>query len=345
MSRLAKHRAPDPQDEFATEVTLTRVAKMLTGLGYETVAEFDRLVISGHDYVATVWISFSAPLALVIDGQRRVPAPFEQASTLAHFLDTWNHDRIAPTASYHMLDTGDLLIRLRSATFIKFGLTDDQLASALTGALNSMNTFSTEYRVHFLANDEDESLPETIKRAQDTEALRGPHPSTRHLPPDEELPVFGAPDPVEISGDEPLDEFEFSHVVEPLDQLDFRYSIADEDIVTTAVNGLGFALCVDSDTFFRVTGVYPTTLDPTHDFLSVWLACNEHNEEAVFTTAYTRVENDTLLLQVETACDISQGMALDQRSHFVVSSLVGILSGMDTVCLQACGYSIIDWPQ
>ncbi|WP_018297042.1 YbjN domain-containing protein [Corynebacterium lubricantis] len=341
---MGRHRAPEPAElGQARNIDIERVQSALYGLGFDSELGFDRLIISAHDYVATAWIDYSVPLSLVIDSRARVPMHLDFASALAEFLDTWNMERIAPSASYELSDAGTIHIHTRSSAFIKCGLSDNQLQSFLGSALHSIGTFYRELRAEFELDDDHLRLPTTIVQEQDHVALNGPHPQGRHLPAGEEPEVYTAPDLAEISPNEPIEAFEFDHVVEPLDQLDFSYAIDEQEIVSTAVNGVGFALCVDSNAYFRITGGWITDFEP-ENFLDLWLVCNDHNEKSVNTTAYTRMEGDTVLLHVETSCDITQGQALDQRSHFVISSLVAILGAMDSLSTQTRGHSIVEWP-
>ncbi|MHA2789318.1 YbjN domain-containing protein [Corynebacterium sp. S7] len=341
---MGRHRAPDPAElGQARDIDIERVHSALYGLGFESELGFDRLVISGHDYMATAWIDYSVPLSLVIDSRARVPMHLDCASALAEFLDSWNMERIAPSVSYALTDAGNIDVHTRSSAFIKCGLSDNQLQAFLGGALHAIGSFYRELKAEFELDDDHFSLPETMIQEEDHFALHGPHPMRRHLPRGEEPDVFTAPDLAEISPNEPIEEFEFDHVVEPLDQLEFSYAVDEQEIVSTAVNGVGFALCVDSNAYFRITGGWITDFKP-ENFLDLWLACNDHNEKSVNTTAYTRMEGETVLLHVETTCDITQGLALDQRSHFVISSLVAILGAMDSLSTQTRGQTIVEWP-
>ncbi|SER39226.1 YbjN domain-containing protein [Corynebacterium cystitidis] len=343
---MARHRKPDEIGQaHASAVDLARVAEALTGLGFDNEAEFDRIVIPAHHYVATVWIDHCAPLALVIDARGRVPLDLDYASQLAEALDMWNQERITPTASYRLTSAGNIEIRLRTATWIKHGLSDGQLDTFLGSSLNALGTFAREFRAEMELDDDHLALPATVMSEQDHQALHGPHPNVRHLSDGESLEVYTVPDEPLIAEYEPIDRFVAEHVTEPLEQLEFSFGLGDDGIVSTAVNGVGFAMCVDGGAYFRITGGWITDFDPQEDFLDLWLACNEYNEVAVGTTAYTRMEDETMLLHVEASVNISDGMALDQRSHFVISALVGILGAMDRLSTQTRGKSIVDWPR
>lgn len=331
-------------EELASDVDIPRVFRALTRLGYSGESSFDRVVVPAHDYIATVWIHHMAPLSLVVDTELRVPVELDHASALAEFLDGWNQERIGPSASYALTGAGNLLVRTRQAAPVKCGMTDAQLLSFLTGAFHMRGAFSDELHDELSLDDDPTALPATLLREQDHEALHRRSPQARHLPDDDELPVLGVPELADIWPDEPVEAFTLEHLVESLDLLDFTYEVGSEDIVATAVNGVGFALCVDGGVFFRITGGWITDFDPADDFLDVWLALNDHNEKAVATNAYTRSEGGAMLIHVEAALDVSQGTALDQRSNFVITSMVNILSAMDSLSRQTSGASIVEWP-
>lgn len=346
LTHMARHRKPDKIGQAqASAVDLPRVEHALQGLGYDFETEFDRIVIGAYDYIATVWIDYAAPHALVIDGEGRVPLDLDYASQLAEALDRWNQQRIGPTVSYRLTAAGNISVRARTATWIKHGLSDDQLLTFLASSMNALGTFAHEFREELELDDDALAVPETLVTEQDHAALHGRHPHSRHLPADEEIGVYAVPDEAVIAEHEPIDEFMTEHITEPLTQLEFSFAEGEDGIVSTAVNGVGFALCVDGGAFFRVTGGWITEFDPQADFLDLWLACNEHNESAVGTTAYTRMEEGVMLLHVEAAVNITDGMALDQRSHFVISALVSVLGAMDSLSKQTQGSTIVQWPR
>ena len=194
MSRHRAQQGPEGIGEAPAEVTLERVSDALRGLGLEPMDAPDRLVVSAPSYVTTVWISHEKPLTLVADCQQRIPVEFEHGSSLARFLDTWNHDRVGPVASYRLTDSGDIDVRLRSGVLAKFGLSDEQLFQELTDSFEHMAAFSLALSEKFLPMEFDHPLPPTLVRAQDTDALLGPHPSGRHLPRGGERDVVAAPD-------------------------------------------------------------------------------------------------------------------------------------------------------
>ena len=134
---MGKHAAA-ADAQHPTEVSLERVAEALRGLGFASVQRDDapdRLVVAALSFTAAVWIDYRQPMALVVDTAERIPTDFEHATALARFINTWNHDRVGPAASYRLAESGDFTVRMRRPIHIKHGLTDEQLGAELVDTL------------------------------------------------------------------------------------------------------------------------------------------------------------------------------------------------------------------
>lgn len=348
---MAKHRAPDHRGSDApAEVTLARAAEALEGLGFEPLQRPDRLVGSAYAYIATVWESFDAPLSLVVDCSQRIPVEFERAGELAAFLNTWNHDRIGPVASAHLMDTGDFEVHLRASVRTKHGLNDDQLASELADCMEYCAAFSVELRSRLVPPEWDHPLPPPLSRAQDAEALLGRHPSERHLPRGGEAEVFEAPDSFAgPSGDQRdiVRAVELARLEEAFDLLDFSYGLTPQDVIATGVNGVPFAACLDGDAghrYARVTAMWDADVPADRGFMPLWLMCNDFNEQAVGVRTYLHEFAGDLHLHAESTVLASAGLSDDQLNAFVVTSLVSILGAVDAISTECDGTSVVNWP-
>ncbi|MDY5785002.1 YbjN domain-containing protein [Corynebacterium sp.] len=357
---MAKHRAqgiPAGVGLRPAEVTLERVARAARTLGFEISSRPDRVVVSTHTFIATAWISYEKPLMLVIDCTQRIPIDFGFSPALATFLNTWNHDRVGPTASYRLNDSGDIDVHLRSGIRTRHGLTDEQLLEELCDAFEHMAAFSLQLREGFLPVEFDQPLPPTLIRAQDADALLGRHPSSRHLPRGQQLDVDGAPDYYaadEVGDDDDSDTgiaaretrtqpVSMAELEDVFETLDFAYSVTDDDVVATGVNGIPFAACIDADDYARITAMWDT--GRTEGFLPLWLMCNSVNERCAGLRAYLHTFDGAYHLHVETTCLINRGMTSSQLHNFVLSSLVAILGAVDAVSTQCNGHSVVNWPR
>ncbi|WP_291313050.1 YbjN domain-containing protein [Corynebacterium sp. UBA2622] len=353
MSRHRAQEGPEGIGEVPAEVTLERVADALRGLGFDPLEAPDRLVVSAPGYVTTVWVDHEKPLTLVADCQQRVPVEFEYGSPLARFINTWNHDRVGPVASYRLTDAGDLDVRLRAGILAKFGLSDEQLFQELVDAFEHMAAFSVQLREKFLPVEFDHPLPPTLTRAQDTDALLGAHPSARHLPRGGHRDVSAAPDEYThgfFGGAEGSPAAEvtaevcITDLAEALDMLDFSYGLTPEEVIATGVNGVPFAVCIDGEAYARVTAMWDSGRDADTGFLPLWLMCNSVNEESGNLRVYLHEFDGVLHVHVETTCVISAGLSRDQLNNYVISSLVAILGAVDTISTQSQGTSVVNWP-
>lgn len=345
---MGKHAAA-ADAQHPTEVTLERVAEALRGLGFASVQRDDapdRLVVAALSFTAAVWIDYRQPMALVVDTAERIPTDFEHATALARFINTWNHDRVGPAASYRLAESGDFTVRMRRPIHIKHGLTDEQLGAELVDTLAHAASFSTKLRTRFLDAALDHLLPPQLLRLQDAEVLNGRHPSLRHLPRGGREDIVSAP---ELFA--PLDAA--SRPVAPetlagvLDSLDFRYAMNESGIIATGVNGVPFALTVDGDsdeTYARVTGMWDTGLDADEEFLRLWLVCNDVNERATGAAAYLHEFDGRLHMHAEATMLATAGAAAEQVEEFTVSSMAACLASIDYVSQLVSGRSAVEWP-
>lgn len=348
---MGRHNAPGdppPAAYIPRELTLERVTAALEGLGLQALhlpVDPDRVVVGAPTFVATLWITHATPLTLVADFVDRVPTDFAHSGVLPDFLNAWNRDTLGPTASYRLTDSGDYRISLREGVGIRHGLGDVQLVGFLDNAFELAEGFFAQLRESFIPVGFDHPLPPALSRAQDTEALLGRHPSERHLPRGARRGAEDTPDAFRGSGDaQDFGPLSIEDLEDTLDKLDFSYTREDDDVVTTSVNGVAFALCIESAGYARVTAMWDTGASYVEGFLPVWLMCNDFNERAAGLRAHVVDVEDDLYLYAEAILSISEGLSTDQRHSFVLASLVGLLGAVDEVSTQVAGASVVRWP-
>ena len=345
---MGKHAAPVGRQRPG-EVTLERVAAVLEGLGFEPMVRPDRLVIGAHVFTVALWVDYSRPMALVIDTAERIPTDFEHSTALARFINTWNHDRVGPTASYRLMESGDVCARMRRGVHIKHGLSDDQLAAELADTLEHASAFYQRLRERFLDAGLDQPLPPQLMRAQDTDVLLGRHPSLRHLPRGGRQEVSTAPE-LHKEAEGPAGEIapvDISGLTDALEQLDFRYGLGEDGVIATGVNGVAFALTIDGEPgprYARVTGMWDTGRDALEAFLPLWLVCNDVNERTCATAAYLHEFDGAAHMHAESTMLVAEGAAPEQVGEFVVSAMAACLAAIDHVSQQTAGHSVVDWP-
>lgn len=341
--------------DIPTEVTLERVLSALEGLGFDALEGTDRVVVPAHFHTATVWVNHEKPLMLVVDSQQRVPVDFEHGAPLARFINEWNHDHVGPSASYRLADAGDFDVRLRSGIRTKHGLTDEQLLLELADCLEHMASFSLQLRERFLPIGFDHPLPPTLLRAQDTEVLLGRHPRERHLPRGGSQAIGDAPDPFSraprepdhpdsVVGLLPTQRVGMDEVEDTFDTLDFAYALTPEEVLATGINGVPFAVCIDAESYVRVTSMWDTGRTQPADFLPLWLICNGVNEMSSGLRAYLHELDGSLHVHVETTCMVGAGLSPGQLHNYMLTSLVAVLGAVDAISTQIQGTSAVRWP-
>ena len=331
------------------EVTLERAAAVLEGLGFNPLVRPDRLVIGAHAFTVALWIDYARPMALVIDTAERIPTDFEHSAALARFINTWNHDRVGPWASYRLLESGDVCARMRRGVHIKHGLSDDQLAAELADTLEHAAAFYRQLRERFLDASLDQSLPPQLMRAQDTEVLLGRHSSLRHLPRGGRREVSTAPELFkDVDGPAGvIAPADIRDLTAALDELEFRYGVGEDGVIATGVNGVAFALTIDGEPgprYARVTGMWDTGRDALEAFLPLWLVCNDVNERTCATAAYLHEFDGVVHMHAESTMLVAEGATRSQVAEFVISAMAACLAAIDHVSQLVSGESAVDWP-
>lgn len=358
---MGRHSAPGgdtPGSTTPLAVTLERAAAALEGLGFDPIVRPDRLVVGAYAFVAAVWVHHERPLMLAVDAHERIPTDFAHASRVARFINTWNHDRVGPFASYRLLESGDVRVGMRRGVHIKHGLNDEQLLAELADIFEHAAMFFQSLRERFLDAGWDQPLPPALARAQDFDALLGRHPSARHLPAGTEKEVTYAPELFDAAGTgagsehyttpaqvrtaslaDALETLSFSHAVDP-----------GNEVVATGVNGVPFALTVDGgdagsrSRYARVTAMWDTGLDADEDFLRVWLLCNDVNERSAAVSTYLHEHDGVMHLHAEATLVATAGASPAQLDEFVLSSMVAGLAAVDYLSRLTQGHSAVEWP-
>lgn len=351
---MGKHSAPregQPEPQPPGTVTLERAAAALDSLGFESIQRPDRLVVGAYAYTATLWIHHERPLMLAFDAQDRIPTDFEHAGKIARFINTWNHDHVGPFASYRLMESGDLRVAMRRGVHIKHGLNDDQLVADLADTFTHAALFFQSLRERFLPAGWDQPLPPAVTRAQDFEALLGRHPVARHLPRGAERDFSHAPELYASAPDGPSNRLRPASAemfAAALDALSFTYAVDEDGVVATGVNGVPFALTLergsDGARYARVTAMWDSGLDADHDFLQLWLMCNDVNERSTAHSVYLHEFDGTMHVHAEATALVAAGVTEEQVGEFVLSSMVAGLAAVDYISRTAVGQSAVQWP-
>lgn len=342
---MGKHAAP-AGNTHPTEVELERVASLLESLGFEPLVRPDRLVVGAHAFIASFWVDYNRPMCLVFDTMDRIPTDFEHSTALARFINTWNHDRVGPCASYRLAESGDVRVNMRRGIHIKHGLSDEQLAAELIDCFEHAAAFYLQLRERFLDAGLDQPLPPQLMRLQDSDVLLGRHPSLRHLPRDTDPDVAAVPE-LYSAVDDALGPVDVHDLTAALERLAFSYGVDHDGIIATGVNGVAFALTIDGEPgsrYARVTGMWDTGRDALSDFLPLWLVCNDVNERTCATAAYLHEFDGVVHMHAESTFMVAEGATPSQMTEFVISAMAACLAAIDHVSQQVSGQSVVDWP-
>lgn len=166
-------------------VTLTRVYVAAESFGFHSYIGADRLVFPWRDHLVTVWLDDRDPQALVFDTDLRIRLEMGDVHELAPLINSWNRERLGPTLSMRIGDTGEISIHARNSLLIGTGLSDEQLAESVRGSMETSLLAVTHLGVSFpeLAlpeSDDPYDALEQHRTDQDAAAVDGPLPRDRH---------------------------------------------------------------------------------------------------------------------------------------------------------------------
>ncbi|AGF72844.1 hypothetical protein A605_09210 [Corynebacterium halotolerans YIM 70093 = DSM 44683] len=166
-------------------MTLTRVYVAAESYGFHSYIGADRLVFPWRDHLVTVYVDDRNPQALVFDTDLRIMLEMGDIGELAPLVNTWNRERLGPTLSLRVGDAGEITVHARSSILIGTGVSDEQLAESVRGAMETSLLAVTHLAVTFpeLAlpdSDDPADDLELHRNEQDSAAIDGPLPRERH---------------------------------------------------------------------------------------------------------------------------------------------------------------------
>lgn len=342
---MGRHNAADGHAEPAAQaVTLYRVARTLDSLGMDFLEGNDRIVVPFPTHTCTIWIDDTKPRRLVVDSQLRVPVDFMAGGDLGCFINTWNQDHLAGTASYRLEDSGDYSVRMRAVAFIRCGLTHDQLSGELENFFDHAAHFTTQASSRFHDISFDAPLPPALLRLLDNQLLAGRHPQGRHLPAGMSESRQGLTDDFPVPDDHPVEDVVIDDLSESLLHLGFVATPPHDGIITARVNGISFGVCIDGGTYARVTAVWDSGRETDSSWTALAAVCNDVNEARRGTSVWVADDDGDAHVYAEACCRVADGLTVDQLNQFVVAALASLLSVLDDISVQFSGRSAVDWP-
>lgn len=119
----------------------------------------------------------------------------------------------------------------------------------------------------------------------------------------------------------------------------------EEDFIIAWINEVFLGFFVDNGPTFLVKGHWDPSMDPTRDFMKLFMMCNQWNESSLTTKAFCHTDDQGLQVRVEFAVSVAEGLNDDQLQHNIALSIHHILRAIDSISTEATGKSAVDWPE
>ncbi|MFP7364512.1 YbjN domain-containing protein [Corynebacterium callunae] len=358
-------------------VDLDRVRGIFHTLPYHFELGSDRLTVSQDQHFSTVYFGEESSLCLIVLSQIRIPLDMFTINELARAITLWNAEYLGAAALLNMADDGAIEVRFRCSLNVEEGLTTAQLEKFLAGALAA-----TEMAVDFMVerfsdlaiagsgSDQLRDIQDEILRTQEIPGLLVPMSFSAE---DDKLDEFdfefadGDPDAnpdADPDDDSYSDEYEdylqedelmeaehhvdevtIEKVNEVLAEKGIVHTSWDEQFLGAWINEIFIAFVLDNGPTLVIKGDWDPGLDPTRDFMKVFMTCNQHNERALLTKAFCHENGDGLQVRVEFSIAVGEGLSKAQLERNVDLAIHHILTSIDALSREITGNTAVNWPE
>lgn len=127
-----------PDTLLPLPVDLTRVETAVDALGYQFLAADDRLIMPWPNHRVSIYFGQESGLHLTMLARMRMTLDLSMINEVAHVLNNWNTERIAPAALLHIADLGEVEIQFRSSLSVDEGISTDQLMQFIQLTINTV---------------------------------------------------------------------------------------------------------------------------------------------------------------------------------------------------------------
>ena len=127
-----------PDTLLPRPVDLDRVEDAVDALGYQFLAADDRLLLPWPNHRISMYFGHESGVHLTMLARMRMSLDLSMINDVAHALNRWNTERIAPAAMLHVGDLGEIEIRFRSSLSVDEGVSTDQLLQFIQLTINTV---------------------------------------------------------------------------------------------------------------------------------------------------------------------------------------------------------------
>ncbi|MBD8028892.1 YbjN domain-containing protein [Corynebacterium gallinarum] len=176
-----------PDTLLPRPVDLDRVEDAVDALGYQFLAADDRLLLPWPNHRISMYFGHESGVHLTMLARMRMSLDLSMINDVAHALNRWNTERIAPAAMLHVGDLGEIEIRFRSSLSVDEGVSTDQLLQFIQLTINTVEMAVDTVMELFSELDITGAGSEELRAEQDEEdlvaeivGLWGPPSANRH---------------------------------------------------------------------------------------------------------------------------------------------------------------------
>lgn len=160
-----------PDTLLPRPVDLDRVEDAVDALGYQFLAADDRLLLPWPNHRISMYFGHESGVHLTMVARMRMSLDLSMINDVAHALNRWNTERIAPAAMLHVGDLGEIEIRFRSSLSVDEGVSTDQLLQFIQLTINTVEMAVDTVLELFSELDITGAGSEELRAEQDEEDL------------------------------------------------------------------------------------------------------------------------------------------------------------------------------
>ncbi|CAB0513781.1 hypothetical protein CIP102550_01447 [Corynebacterium diphtheriae] len=257
---------------------------------------------------------------LIVEGFLNGQLPLDEFSRVAESVNSWNNERVSPSARIRVNDSGSLSVAFRSSNSISLPQTDLQLAEFLQLASDAnalaVRTFLDDFPA--LSVDHQQLL--------NAHLYEGVSSGFFDLGDD----TSDVPSVVTMDRISPIME----EITSTADSLEVLYAPIWHSEAMIACD-------LESGPTIMMWAEWDSGLQRS-DFMRIFLICNRWNDEAVATKAFIANKDETLRIRVETHIDAGGGLTDTQLTTFLSEGFNALMHSISQ--LKSPKYGLYDAP-
>lgn len=336
-------------DKILMFPTIGTLAEVVQSLGLEFAEGADRIQVPCQLHRQIFTFSAKPRPAIVAIAQVRCDIPMSSLPDVRSFIESWNSERINPTAYLRITDDGDLAVAFSSHYPIGMGASFRQLQDFVRRSLD-VATIAVEELCDLL-HDDVFALNDFARGYEDDKALRTTlfRPRDVDGDPNRELDEITAFNLFLDSSEAPA-EFEdpvisvgIADVAEAWKARGIENMEVHEDFIVTGINNILMAAFIDNGPSLLIRGHWDCDVPLTED-LKYFLITNDWNNAPAATRALWIEESDGLQLRIEVAYPITHGLSAEQLDEMITEATQSILRALDVLSVEISGSSPVRWP-